>query len=446
MMKHLIQQLLRFLSRAILKKYQPEIIGITGSVGKTTTKEAVYHVLAGHRRVRRNAKNYNNEIGVPLTIIGECSGNRNIFSWIKIVFKSIHLLLFRDASYPEILILEMGADRPGDIQYLTKLAPCDIGILTAIGTEPPVHIEFFKDLEQLVHEKGNVLRHLKKKGLAIYNHDDDRVVSVLSKVKAKMIGVGFSDGSDFRASDLTLSSGNGENNGENGSQNRSQKIAGLSFKLHTDGKTIPVFLPNVLGKPPVMAVLCALAVGSSYDISLVDLLERIKNFATPAGRMRLIPGIKQTTLFDDSYNASPESVLSALEVLQGVKSSGRKIVCLGDMAELGGFSKSSHQKIGHRVAELGCDFFVAIGPQMTHAIRAAQKAGMPDPLIAHFDQSGEAGRFLQQMLQSGDIVLIKGSQSQRTERVVKELMAEPERAKQLLVRQDPSWANKVPVL
>ena len=130
----------------ILSKYQPEIIGITGSVGKTSTKEAIYAVLSKKYRVRRNIKNYNNEIGLPLTIIGEESGGKSLLKWTVIFINAWKLILKKDKNFPEILILEMGIDRPGDMSYLTDIVKCKVGVVTTIGT---VHAEYFDSIDDI---------------------------------------------------------------------------------------------------------------------------------------------------------------------------------------------------------------------------------------------------------------------------------------------------------
>jgi len=156
-MKKILFKMLKILATKILKKYRPLVIGITGSVGKTSTKEAIYALLRGHFKVRRNIKNYNNEIGVPLTIIGVETGNKNIFKWISIFFKALELIIVKDKEYPEMLVLEMGADKQGDIKYLVTLVPCDISVVTAISR---VHYEFFKSLESIIEEKGEIVKQI----------------------------------------------------------------------------------------------------------------------------------------------------------------------------------------------------------------------------------------------------------------------------------------------
>jgi UDP-N-acetylmuramoyl-tripeptide--D-alanyl-D-alanine ligase len=223
-MKKIIQNILGFLARQILAKYKPKVIGITGSMGKTSSKEAIYAVLSSKFEVRRNIKNYNNEIGVPLTIIGETSGLKNIMKWIMIFWRAFELLIFKK-DYPEILVLEMGADRPGDIKYLTDLAPCNVGVLTMIA---PVHVEFFKDIKGVIREKKMIVTHLSESNTAILNHDDINVWNVREDVDAKVIGFGSEEGSDVRAIEVT-------NKFEPDAGRSTEEISGTSFKFSWPG-------------------------------------------------------------------------------------------------------------------------------------------------------------------------------------------------------------------
>ncbi|PLX28083.1 hypothetical protein C0583_02525 [Candidatus Parcubacteria bacterium] len=177
-MKKFIELKLRYWAKLILKKYQPAVIAITGSVGKTSTKEAIYSILKKEKRVRQSEKNYNNEIGLPLTIIGSYSPGKNIFGWIIIGFKVLWLLIVEDKNYPEILILEMGIDKPGDMDYLTEIAKPIIGVATLVGS---VHLEHFKNREALQAEKGKLISSIEKAGYAIINFDDEGTKKMAEK-------------------------------------------------------------------------------------------------------------------------------------------------------------------------------------------------------------------------------------------------------------------------
>lgn len=433
-MKRLIQKILEkklyILSRLILKKYKPKIIGITGSVGKTSAKEAVFCVLSEKFRVRRNVKNYNNELGVPLTIIGSGSGKKNIFKWLGVCLRALGLYLVKSKKYPEVLILEMGADKPGDISYLVKLAPCDVGIVTAIGDQAPVHMEFFSDINELVKEKQNIISHLTKDNWAIVNQDDTRVRGMKGSTKAKVLSIGLNNEAVVKAEEVKVSGS-------------FEKGMGLAFKLRHKGSIVPVFMEGALGQHQIYAALFGAAVGIAFEMNLIDIANRLKKFKSPPGRMNLIAGIKDTFIIDDSYNSSPAACLAALDVLDKmpIKEGRKKFAVLGDMAELGEYTEESHVKIGYRAAE-AADIIVTVGEKAKMISESAKKSGLSEDRIFEFAASDRAGRFLQDRIGSGDLLLVKGSQSVRMEKIVKELMAEPMRAKELLIRQDKDWVKK----
>lgn len=428
----ILQKILKILAQKILVKYQPRVIGITGSVGKTSSKEAIFLALEQKFRVRRSLKNYNNELGVPLTIIGAESGNKNPWAWFKVFNQAVHLLINQDKNYPEILILEMGADKPGDIKYLTSIAPCDIGVLTAIG---PTHLEKFKTVRQVAEEKQIILKHLRGEALAILNFDDPLVVEIKDKLKVKTISFGFNEGADLKAEQLSI---------VQEMENGLLVVKGLTFKVRYGGSLVPFVLSGTIGEQAVYAVLSGIAVGQALGINLLELAEKFKKYFPPPSRMRVISGIKYTTLIDDSYNSSPKAVFASLEALikVQVEAGGRRIAVLGDMLELGGYTQEGHRLVGRKVAEGGVDFLVTVGERAKDIAEEAVKMGLSDNKVAKFGKSEEAGLFLQEKLQIGDVVLIKGSQGVRMEKITVELMAEPLQAENLVCRQDKTWQDK----
>jgi UDP-N-acetylmuramoyl-tripeptide--D-alanyl-D-alanine ligase len=284
--------------------------------------------------VRKNEKNYNNEIGLPLTIIDAESGDRNIFKWLMIFLKAGRLLWFRDLDYPEVLILEMGADHPGDIKYLTSFVKCRVGVVSGVA---PVHIEFFKTLENIAKEKSILVRSLDKDGTAVLNADDPIVAQMVEGLKASVITYGFSETATVRAFEEKVS-------GQDLSrQDGVEAIRGISFKISHAGSTVPVFLPCVMGQHSVNAALAAIAVGVAFNINLIRIVENLKQYRPPKGRMNLIDGIKYTLIIDDTYNSSPRPAVAALEVLAKVQlpPARHKYAVLGDMLELGGAAFSA---------------------------------------------------------------------------------------------------------
>jgi len=426
-MRRILRAKLKILARLILKKYRPLIIGITGSLGKTSAKEAIFKVLEDKLAVAMSQKNYNNEIGLPLTVIGAASAGRSLAGWIRIFFKAAALILFKDEKYPCVLILEMGVDHPGDMAYLTAIAPPTIGIVTTISYS---HLEYFGSLMNIKKEKQVLIEKLDNKGLAILNYDNEAVREMAAASTAKVLTYGLKPGADLQAQDIVYNFTKG-----------TYELSGINFKLNYQGSIVPVFMDNVMSEAALYAALAAAAVGLYFKMNLVEVAAALKDFSLPRGRMNILPGIKHTFIIDDTYNSSPEAALSALDILSRIKvdSAASKYAVLGDMLEIGHYTVEGHRLIGEKVVSGGLDYLIAVGEKSRDAIRAASEAGMSADNIFHFDEAAAAGKFLQDRIKAGDIVLVKGSQGVRLEKTVKEIMAEPERAAELLVRQGEEW-------
>lgn len=432
-MKSFIQAILYGLAKATLSKYKPIIVGITGSVGKTSAKEAVFAVLAKKYKVRANEKSFNTEIGLPLTILGAKHRYRNVFGWLYEITAALIRLVFR-RDYPEILVMEYGVQSPGDMKYLTELAPPLIGVVTAIG-EIPVHVEYFAGPLELAREKFGLIAALPQNGYAVLNYDDEVILEIKGKTKAHIMSFGFSEDAMVRVVNFEP---------HVAVENNQKILDGVSFKIDHSGSVVPVRLKNTFGKQQAYAASAAAAVGLALNMNLVDIARALEEYQAPAGRLKLIAGNKKTFLLDDTYNASPSSMHAALDVLRDFPE-GRKIAVLGDMLELGKFTEEAHRAVGGKVAEIA-DIFIAVGERIKFAvdeIKAHKIGGRLDPAeVLWFARSEDAGGKLEELMKVGDIVLIKGSQGIRMERIVKEIMAEPQRADELLVRQSKEWLGK----
>jgi UDP-N-acetylmuramoyl-tripeptide--D-alanyl-D-alanine ligase len=273
-----LEKTLRFMAVSVLKKYHPKTIGITGSVGKTSAKEAIFTVLGSHYSARRNGKNYNNEIGLPLTIIGAETGGNSFWGWTKVFLKWLGIIIF-PVKYPEVLILEMGADRQGDIKYLVDFIKPQIGVITDISGS---HLEFFGSLEGITKEKGYLAKHLEGKGTAILNIDNSQLKKLKSQTGSKATTFGFSEEADVRATDISYNYSKDEN-----------ELKGLSFKLNYKGTSMPMRLNNVLAPHSIYSALAGVAVGIELGLNLVEIGEALENFTLPNGRMNLIRGVKK---------------------------------------------------------------------------------------------------------------------------------------------------------
>lgn len=421
--RKLLEKILRYISAKILKKYNPDIIGITGSLGKTTTKEAIKLVLATTYNVRASFKNYNNEVGLPLTIIGSMNPGRSLLKWIGVFIKALTLIFIKDKKYPEILILEMASSHPGDIDYLLQFVKPQVSVITSVA---PVHIEFFENLENIEKEKSQLVSALPEDGLAVLNGDDPRVLKMQKLTRSKIMTFGFLDHVNFQASQVSIINQN--------------DLFGLQFTVKFLNTESQITLKNVVSEPIIYSLLAALAVGDYYDLTLMDIQESLKGFLPPPGRMRLLKGIKNSIIIDDSYNSSPFAAKVALRVLSRFpKVRGTSYAVLGDMLELGQITETAHQELGSAVVDYHIDYLVTVGEIARDIARGAKAAGMPEDKIFSFGKCVDAAKFLQDKIHTGDIILVKGSQEVRTEKIVKEIMAEPERASELLARQEKSW-------
>ncbi|MDP3772295.1 MAG: UDP-N-acetylmuramoyl-tripeptide--D-alanyl-D-alanine ligase [bacterium] len=423
--KSILQQILVKLARATIRRYKPVIIGVTGSVGKTSTREAIACILAKKYRIRQPEKNFNNEIGLPLTILGISHCGQNIFKWVwwlKIAFGRIYLWRVK---YPEVLILEYGIDRPGDMDILLGIAKPKIAVVTAIG-KTPVHIEFFASPAAVAEEKEKLITALPADGTAILNADDEVVRAMCQKTKARILTFGKNPESDVRAEEYSIDLiRKGERKGV---------PKGMSFQLVYDGILTTVRLDSIFGEPQMYAIAAAVAVGGVMDINLHESVAALHEYKPPTGRMRLLEGIHDTLILDDTYNAAPEAMRAALTTLTGLPAK-RRIAILGDMLELGEYAEEAHRAIGRLVRE-STDVLIAIG---SHSKIIAEEVHVIGKQVYIFSDAISAAEEIVSHIQPGDLILVKGSQGMRMERIVKKIMAHPEDASKYLVRQDAYW-------
>ena len=429
--KKIIVFILEWQSRLVLRKYKPKIIAITGNIGKTSAKDAVYAVLSKFYFVRKSHKSFNSEIGIPLTILGVSNAWQNPMRWIENIVKGFWLILKRHP-YPEYLVLEIGADAPGDIQKIVKWIYADVVVFTRFG-DVPVHVEFFKSPEQLFGEKSNLMQALTKDGMLLLNADDQIILKLKEKSKNKTITFGFAENATVKASNEVVLYKDGKDSGV---------PHGVSFRIDYEGHSVPVVLEGVFGKNHIYSALVALSIAYDKNLNMLHAIDALKNYEIAPGRMRLIEGVKESEIIDDTYNSSPLACETALSTLGEIKTSGKKFAILGDMLELGKYTTDAHKNIG-MVAAKNADIFVTVGPRAKFMAEGALDGEMDETNIFQFDDSRAAGKFVEQMIAAGDVVLIKGSQGMRMERAVEEIMAHPEDKEKLLVRQEEEWLKKV---
>ncbi len=413
-MRRFIQYILKWLSIAVLAKYHPKIVAITGSVGKSSAKEAIALVLSQKypNEVRKSLKNLNNEIGVPLTIIGGVDAKRNVFLWLVNFLRAVGLIVWPRARYPKILVLETAADRPGDIGYLTSFIKPDMVVVTAIG-EMPVHLEFFPERDDYISEKVQLIKNLKPGGTAVLNYDDLTVRELRNRIPTgrERIYYGLQAGAEVRLVDFKF---------DLPASASELGTAGISFRIACAGETASFKLPRTLGMPPLYAALAAVAVGLKFGLQLSDMAVALEKYQPLKGRLELLVGLKETIIIDDSYNASPLATEAALDILERWHDH-RKIAVLGSMRELGINTEAAHCLAGKKAA-LVADMIVLVGDEMVFAKEEAAKFGRKlGADLFWFETADEAKLKVQELLRSGDVVLIKGSRSVRMERIVEEI-------------------------
>lgn len=368
---HLLQKILAILARHALKKSHPDIIGVTGSVGKSSTRESIYQVLKSKykNQVKESTGNLNNEIGLPLVILGY---DKNIQWWnwpLVLIISVIRTLFSNPIENIKILVLEYAADNSGDISYLTSIVKPKVAVITKIAN---VHTLSFGSLEAVSREKSRLINVLPKDGYAILNKDDPYTEKIKSETKAKIIYF---------------------------SENK--------FNTHKE---------------------IAKIVGKLYGIDIKESEKVLSNLKPLKGRLNIIDGINHSTIIDDTHNSNPCSCRLAIDYLS--KQKGRRIAVLGDMLELGSVESEEHEKIA-QITKENCDLFITVGKRFKDI---KSDYWFSDPV--------SAGEYLLSKIQKNDIILVKGSQGMRMEKVVEKILAKPEKAAELLVRQNSAWKKK----
>jgi UDP-N-acetylmuramoyl-tripeptide--D-alanyl-D-alanine ligase len=363
---------LRRLAEALRDAHPIPAVGITGNVGKTTTKEATAAALGARYRVLRTAASFNNEIGVPLTFL-------------------------RLEPTHEVAVIELGFYVPGEIADLCRLVRPRVGIITEIPAVP-VHFARTPNIDAIAAGKAELIEALPDDGIALLNADSPRVRPLASRTRARVVLFGESEEAELRATDV-----------------HAEGLSGLRFTALYEGERAPVALP-IPGRQLVPAALAALGAARALGVPLEEAAVALGTLEQPAHRMEVRRG-SGVTVIDDSYNASPAAVHAALAVLRGVK--GRRIALIGDMLELGSLSADAHDAVG-RDAARSTDALIGIGELARTVVEAARAAGLAEAYWA--SEPGEALVVLRRMQQPGDTILVKGSHSLALDRLADTLV------------------------
>ncbi len=420
---------LTFCAQIALRKVQPEIIGVTGSSGKSSCVHAIDVVLSQltTKKVKVGKKG-NSETGIPMEILGIPVDTYTGLQWLGVCVQAIQKALLYTQKY-DILVLEMGIDSessPKNMSHLLSFIHPHIGVLLSISA---VHGQNFSGndiLQSIANEKGKLLTSIPQSGTAIYSVDYPQVLSFLPKIKSQQLT--FS--SQQQPSDFCLIE-------------HSVSFEGTEFLFQHHDKQHSLFLPKSLHfKESFGTFASAILVGIEHGLSIENSIDRLsKQFQLPPGRMNIIDGINECTLIDSSYNSSVVPTTAALRMLMQLP--GRKIAILGDMRELGKQAQSDHEQLAAQAAQ-SADLIVLIGPLTKQfAVPYLTQHQFPSERLLHFKNAYQAIESLQQLVHKGDVVLIKGSQNTIfLEIIVKALMKHPELAKKLLCRQTPYWEKQ----
>lgn len=351
------------------------VIGITGSVGKSTTKELVAQVLSQRYHTVKNPGNLNNEIGLPLSLLRLSEGT-------------------------ERAVLEMGFYVPGEIAFLCNLAQPQVGVITNVGT---VHAERAGSQEVIAQGKGELVEALpaSPEGVAILNYDDPLVRGMAVRTRARIFYYGLDAHSHLWASDVV-----------------GMGLKGIRFQLHVRNETLHLRVP-LIGRHSVHTVLRAAAVGLVEGLAWQEVIDGLNHSFTQL-RLATVRATSGALIIDDTYNASPESTLAALNLLSEID--GNRVAVLGDMLELGPYEQEGHEIVGVRAAEVARRL-ITVGRLGKQIAQAARQAGMPSSAIESVDDVSQAIDLLQNSLKADDVVLVKGSHGLRMDRIVASLEA-----------------------
>jgi UDP-N-acetylmuramoyl-tripeptide--D-alanyl-D-alanine ligase len=349
-------------------------IGVTGSSGKTSTKELIASVLRTRFRTKATEGNLNNHIGVPLTLL-------------------------RLEEDDEFGVVEMGMNHPGEIAPLARMTAPEIGVISSIG---PAHIEYFQSEAAIAEEKAELIAALPASGVAVLNSNDDWSRQIAYRTSARVVWVGSGVGSNWRAENIRVG-------GE-----------GISFEIHHDGKRVAVRLP-VLNRVMVSNALLAAAVGGECGLSLEEIARGIAAVEVPGARMQ-VKEIGGAWIINDAYNANPASMKAALAALGEFPHATRRLAVLGSMGELGTHAAELHREIGAFAAGQGVKFLIAVGPDAEAYAAGARSAGLEKVTTAA--DADEARLALLGEMRAGDAVLVKGSHFMHLDRLVAALAGE----------------------
>jgi len=395
-----IRNLLGKLAQFILWRYRPKIVGITGSIGKTSTTQFTETILSKKFTTRTVDEDFTTDIAVSASILG-IKAFRKLKKGLKDIPKLLYNLIIPQ-KYPQILILELRSQKKGRIRYLSELVRPEVGIITAIA---PSHMEHFKDLKTVFIEKKALVECIPKHGLVILNFDDQKVRDMASSTQAKVFYFGLDKRADIWADKIEVS------------------LEGLRFGLHFKNKRHVVYAPGIINEYHIYPILAAVACAYSLGMKMNEIISALKDSEPVEGRGNKVLGPKSSILINDTFNANPKSTCASLEILEDVAGDRRKIAVLGNMLELGQFEEKSHKEVGRKAARI-VDLLVTSGNLAKIIAQEAIECGLPKEKIFITKSSKEAASLLKSKIQKGDIILVKGSHAARMREVINTLKSD----------------------
>ncbi len=398
---------------------------VTGSVGKTSTKDAIATALSSTYYLRKSEKSFNSEFGVPFTIIGAENPWTSVFAWLR-VFRQAFALLLLPSHYPKLLVLEVGADRPGDLARILRIATPDVVVVTRLP-EVPVHVEAYATPQAVREEEFAPAYALAPAAPLIISSDGHHARAMAARLPVRVTTYGFQQDAQVHLSNPRLLL-------------EEERPVGMQADVRIGDFSGVISVRGAVGRQQLAPAAAALATAVALGVAPAEALAGTSAYVPPPGRTRIFPGVCGSMLIDDSYNASPAAAEEALEALRTLPQVTRRIAVLGDMLELGRYSVEEHARVGRLVAEVA-DVVIAVGIRARGLAAAARDAGLPEESVQTFDSAVEAIPAITTLIQQGDALLIKGSQSMRMERVVEALLAKQEDVAQL-VRQDREWKRR----
>ncbi len=420
-LKGVVLIIITFLAIRVIKKHKPYIIAVTGNIGKTSTKDNIVSAL-GTYKIVYSQKSFNSDFGIPLTILKCSTGWSSSIKWIKIILKGISVYFGKE--YADYLILEVGADKKGDIASITKWLKPDIAVMTQFAAVP-VHIENYKNREELIREKRYLMEALVPGGLFIYNADCKDSSEMAASCMSDTISFGLKYG-DYRAGTIN----NNIYEGKVEANVVTRENANIKLELY-----------DVLGEAAILCALPAIIIADAFGENREETCMSLSRQRREPGRMRLLAGISNSYIIDDTYNSSPLAVESGLKTLRSLSNRHRKIMILGDMLELGEYTSAEHKRIGMIAAESG-NILVTVGSRSRLTALAAREAGMREGYVLECKGSKEAGEAVREIINEDDVVYIKGSQSMRMEKATALIVSSHIEAKHNLPRQEIEWLLK----